>query len=77
MHKKKLLKYRKKNKGELTGYKDIIIFEKEFKNEDPLLNELDSFVNCVTNKEKPIVSATDGIKALKVADMITEALKEN
>ena len=26
MHKKKLSKYRKKNKRELTGYKDIIIF---------------------------------------------------
>ena len=77
MHKKKILKYKKKTKGELKGYKDIEIFEKEFKNEDPLLNELDSFVNCVANKKKPIVSAIDGIRALKVADMINEALKEN
>jgi predicted dehydrogenase len=39
--------------------------------------ELESFVNSIINKQKPIVSGEDGLKALAVAETIIEKIKES
>jgi len=44
--------------------------------EEPLKQELESFVDCVVNHKKPIVSGIEGRNALKVALEITEKIKK-
>jgi len=36
--------------------------------QEPLKLELQHFADCITEKKKPIVTGTDGIKALKIAE---------
>ena len=45
------------------------------KAEEPLKKELESFVNCVIKKEKPIVSGEDGYRALAVALEIGDRIR--
>jgi len=44
--------------------------------EEPLKQELESFVDCVVNHKKPIFSGIEGRNALKVALEITEKIKK-
>ena len=44
---------------------------------EPLMIELEEFVDCVINNKKPIVSGEDGLKVLEVASKILEAAKTN
>ena len=61
--------YRKKNR--FLKKKRIRI-----KNKDPLKKELESFVHCVLNNKKPIVSGEEARKALRVAIDITHQIKD-
>jgi UDP-N-acetylglucosamine 3-dehydrogenase len=36
--------------------------------QEPLKLELQHFANCITKKEKPLISGLDGLKALKIAE---------
>jgi UDP-N-acetylglucosamine 3-dehydrogenase len=36
--------------------------------QEPLKLELRHFANCIMNKEKPLITAEDGVKALKIAE---------
>lgn len=45
--------------------------------EEPLKKELISFVNCVTNNKKPVVSGVEGRDALKLALEITQKIWKN
>lgn len=45
------------------------------KKEEPLKKELESFVDCVLNEKRPIVSGEEARKALKVAIDITEQIR--
>jgi predicted dehydrogenase len=47
----------------------------KIKKEEPLKKELESFVHCVLNNKKPIVSGEEARKALRVAIDITEQIK--
>jgi predicted dehydrogenase len=47
----------------------------DIKKERPLDKELSSFVNCVINRKRPIVSGIEAYNALKVAHKILEKLK--
>lgn len=47
----------------------------KIKKKDPLKKELKSFVNCVINNKQPIVSGTEGRRALQVALEIVEKIK--
>ncbi len=47
--------------------------ESEYK--EPLKEELKSFVHCVLNQEKPLVTGEDGLNALKVALEISHILR--
>jgi len=42
--------------------------------EEPLRLELESFVNCVRTRSKPIVGGEDGLRALELAMMINEQI---
>jgi len=46
-------------------------------NEEPLLNEIKSFINCVRLNKSPVVSAYDGLKALEVCEKIRENININ
>ncbi len=39
---------------------------------EPLVAEIESFIDCVINKKPPVVSGKDGVQALKIAQQITQ-----
>ncbi len=41
---------------------------------DPLFEELKSFVECVRERKRPLVSGEDGLRALEVAEMIKKEI---
>ncbi len=47
----------------------------KIRKDEPLKKELESFVDCVVNDKRPIVSGEEARKALKVAIDITEEIK--
>ena len=47
----------------------------QYKNNDSLKREIDSFINCIISKKLPIVSSKDGINALKYAMQISNKIK--
>ena len=47
-----------------------------FQKEDALENELSHFIDCIINKQTPLVSVDDGIRALEVAIKIEELINE-
>ena len=42
--------------------------------EEPLKKELESFVDCVLNKKKPLISGEEGLNALKLAQTIIKQI---
>ena len=46
-------------------------------NKEPLKIELIEFINCITNNTNPIVSGTDGLNALNIAQKFLESSKTN
>jgi len=48
----------------------------DVKDEDALESELSHFIDCITNNDIPLVSAHDGIDALKLAVTIEKLIKE-
>ncbi len=55
----------------------IGIKEMDIEERDALKDEISSFVECVKNKTKPLVSGEDGLKALLLVNKIREALNES
>ena len=53
---------------------DITLHEESFGQGDPLLEQINSFIQTVKKGGKPIVSGEDGRKALEVANLITQKL---
>jgi predicted dehydrogenase len=43
---------------------------------DALLTETKSFVECVRDKKRPVVSGEDGLNALRLAERISEKIRE-
>ena len=46
-------------------------------NKEPLLAELEEFINCVIEDRKPMVTGEDGLKVLEIASKMLEAAKTN
>ena len=46
-------------------------------NKEPLLAELEEFVDCIIKDRKPMVSGDDGLKVLEIASKMLEAAKTN
>ncbi len=55
--------------------KKLVYEQPEQKELNALQYELELFVNSVMNKTKPIVSGTDGLRALKVAQLIIKKIE--
>jgi predicted dehydrogenase len=68
----------------LDSYKKIVVEENKkiektrdtFLENDPLNEEVKSFINCIKENKKPLVDAVDGIKALKYAITISNLIKK-
>ncbi len=57
--------------------KQLIFEQLEQKEVNALQYELQLFVDAVLNDERPVVSGSDGLKALKVAQMIVQKIDES
>ncbi|MDQ7815682.1 MAG: Gfo/Idh/MocA family oxidoreductase [Melioribacteraceae bacterium] len=58
--------------------KKAVVYEQpEQKEINALQHELQLFVNSILNKTRPPVSGSDGLKALKVAEMIIKKIEES
>jgi predicted dehydrogenase len=44
--------------------------------DEPLFVEIDSFIHCVINGTKPLVTGEDGVRALKLASKITDQVEQ-
>jgi len=49
----------------------------KYKFKEPLKLELQHFADCILKKEKPIISGTDGLKALKIAESALQSSIKN
>lgn len=68
------------NFGEIgiADKKKFVIYEQpELIEVNALKYELEQFINSVSKKEKPIVTGEDGLKALKVAEIIVKKINES
>ncbi|QQS37567.1 MAG: Gfo/Idh/MocA family oxidoreductase [Ignavibacteriales bacterium] len=57
--------------------KRLVYEQPEMKEVNALKYELELFVNTVLNKHKPVVSGEDGLRALKVAEIIIQKIEES
>ncbi len=58
--------------------KKVVVFEQpEFKEVNALKLELELYVDAIAKNETPIVSGKDGLKALRVAEMIITKIEES
>lgn len=72
------LQIRRRGSGESwPGVPDIESEDRELERGDALLAEIESFVDCVRNHQAPVVTGTDGLRALEAASEITHLLEEN
>ena len=61
----------------LTGLPFKVAREKvKLKKQEPLKVELESFIDCIEEKKPPLVSAQEGVRALKVALKINAEIKQ-
>ena len=63
--------------GQPSANPQIKINKPELKAEEPLAAELKSFLDCVRQRSKPLVSVEDGREALKLALEIVAAMAEH
>jgi predicted dehydrogenase len=64
--------FRKPQKG--AGWLDIRAETIEIRDGDALADEIDSFLESVRTRSRPLVSGEDGLKALEIASVISERL---
>ena len=58
--------------------KKVVVYEQpEFKEVNALKMELESFVQTIGNGGQPVVSGRDGLKALRVAELIIQKIEES
>jgi len=75
--KKKLKIYTKSSKKDDKGFPKINIDERKVEERDALQDEIAAFLNSVENRDEPVVSGWDGLRALEMVQKIREALKES
>lgn len=62
----------------IGDHKKSVIYEQpEVKEVNALKHELQLFVNAVLDNKKPVVSGDDGLRALRVANLILEKIEES
>ena len=74
----KKLGVHRKGTGEMfPGVANIDSEEKTFEQGDALFTEIQSFIDCITQNKRPVVSGEDGLRALDTALAITNILSNS
>ena len=68
---------RKRDGVPQPGQLPVNIEEANLEQGDALKSEIESFLDCIRNNKRPIVSGEDGLRALETAIRITEQVKAN
>src|SRR3990167_335360 len=77
LDKKKISIHRKGKQEMFPGIPEIIHEEKAFEQTDALRDQIESFLNCIIQHKKPIVSGEDGKRALAIAIQITDIVQHS
>ncbi len=64
-----------KKKPGKDGTVDIDFSKPKLSKHEPLAAEIDSFIECVIHNRQPIVTGEDGVRALRLADTITQQVQ--
>ena len=57
--------------------KSVVYEQPEIKEVNALKHELQLFVNAVLDNKRPVVSGEDGLRALRIAQIIMEKIEES
>jgi predicted dehydrogenase len=68
---------RKRDGVPQPGQLPVSIEESNLEQGDALKSEIESFLDCIRNNQRPIVSGEDGLRALETAIRITEQVHAN
>jgi predicted dehydrogenase len=68
---------RKRNEPPQPGQLPVSIEEANLEQGDALKSEIESFLGCIRNDRRPIVSGEDGLRALETAIRITEQVHDH
>ena len=68
---------RKRTEPPQAGHLPVSIEEANLEQGDALKSEIESFLDCIRNDRRPIVSGEDGLRALETAIRITEQVHAN
>ena len=68
---------RKRNAAPAPGQLPVTIEEANLEQGDALKSEIESFLECIRNERRPVVSGEDGLRALETAIRITEQVHAN
>ncbi len=72
----KKIKISTKGEGKsIFGVPNINQKEEKLNPRDALRDQIESFVNCVRSRTKPVVSGQDGLNAIKLVDKIRDAMQ--
>ena len=73
---KKLKIYEKGGGKTLLGFPEIKITEYKVEERDALADEIESFLECVSQRTPPLVGGEDGLRALQLVEQINAAMEE-
>jgi predicted dehydrogenase len=68
---------RKRDSAPAPGQLPVSIEEANLEQGDALKSEIESFLDCIRNERRPVVSGEDGLRALETAIRITEQVHAN
>jgi predicted dehydrogenase len=68
---------RKRDAAPTPGQLPVTIEEANLEQGDALKSEIESFLDCIRNERRPVVSGEDGLRALETAIRITEQVHAN
>jgi predicted dehydrogenase len=68
---------RKRDPAAAPGQLPVTIEEANLEQGDALKSEIESFLDCIRNDRRPLVSGEDGLRALETAIRITEQVHAN
>jgi predicted dehydrogenase len=68
---------RKRDTPPVPGQLPVSIEEANLEQGDALKSEIESFLDCIRNDRRPVVSGEDGLRALETAIRITEQVHAN
>lgn len=71
---KKISYHHKGESAFFPGVPELVHEEQTFEHGDALLDEIASFLDCVINNKRPIVTGEDGKRALDTANKITQII---